>query len=123
MIKFLVDENIPPSFVDFLQALGYSSFLSSDLFPKGTDDDILFEYPSKNNLVILTHDLDFSRIHAMVGKGKPSVITVRIEPMSVSLLKEILTHHLKPLQDELETGAIVIIEQKQIRVRRLPIKS
>jgi predicted nuclease of predicted toxin-antitoxin system len=123
MMKFLVDENIPPSFVEFLHTLGYSSFLSSDLFPKGTDDNILFEYASKNDLIILTHDLDFSRIHAMVGTGKPSVITVRIEPMSVSLLKEILTQHLKPLKDELETGAIVIIEKKQIRVRRLPLKS
>ncbi|MEO8149788.1 MAG: DUF5615 family PIN-like protein [Bacteroidia bacterium] len=121
-MNFLLDENIPPSLAGIIEGEGFSSVHVRDLKLLASPDEIIFDYAAEKEMIIITHDLDFGRIHAYRGKNKPSVILFRIEPLTVNTMAEILLANLKVLETDLQKGAIVVIDQDQIRIRELPIK-
>lgn len=121
-MNFLLDENIPPSFSGILHEAGFSSVHVRDLKLLGSQDEIIFNYAAEKDMAIITHDLDFGRIHAYWGKNKPPVILFRIEPLTINAMAEILIKYLKDFETDLLKGAIVVIDQDQIRIRQLPIK-
>jgi len=114
---------MPPSLVAVIINHGHHAVHVRDLKLLGTPDNDIFTYAANNNFILITHDLDFSRIHAYSGKSKPSVILFRIEPLTIERIAEILLSHLNQLEIDLVKGAFVVIEQGQIRVRELPIKT
>jgi predicted nuclease of predicted toxin-antitoxin system len=71
--------------------------------------------------VILTHDLDFSRIVALGHSSKPSVITFRLSDMRPSHVNHYLAQVLARSSEELEAGALINVNERGIRVRTLPI--
>jgi predicted nuclease of predicted toxin-antitoxin system len=81
-MNFLLNENIAPSLCAALNKLGHRSRHVKDVDLLATRDEIIFDFAAKSNEIIITHDLDYSRIHAISGAGKPSVILLRIEPVS-----------------------------------------
>ena len=54
--RLLTDAHIRQQLVDGLQQRGWDVERAIDVFPEGTDDDILFEYAAKNNRVFVTCD-------------------------------------------------------------------
>lgn len=121
-MKFLLNENMPPSLAEILHASAHDAVHVRDVNLKGQDDEKIFNYAGEKDLIIITHDLDYSRIHAYSGKSKPSVILFRIEPLTLQRMADILQSHLQVLEAELMQGAFVVIEEGQIRIRKLPIK-
>ncbi|MCX6351857.1 MAG: hypothetical protein NTX03_08335, partial [Bacteroidetes bacterium] len=72
--------------------------------------------------IIITHDNDFSSIHAFSGKHKPSVILFRHQKINASVVWSILEKHLSELKEDLLRGVFVSIDEYSIRIRELPIK-
>lgn len=70
---------------------------------------------------ILTHDLDFGRIVALSQNRVPSVITFRLNDMRASTVNRHQDIVLASLANEIETGALVSVNEQSIRVRKLPI--
>ena len=114
---------MPPSLAAVLSGSGHHAIHVRDVNMRGKPDEFIFTYAASNDFIIITHDLDFSRIHAYSRKSKPSVILFRIEPLTTERISELLLSHLTLLHDDLMKGAFVVIENGQIRVRMLPIKS
>ena len=85
------------------------------------DDQILIRAREEGRIVI-TFDLDFGDLLAAGGYTLPSVILFRLRnptPLSVnSKLLEIISER----GEDLERGAIVIVEDQRYRLRRLPIQ-
>ncbi|MCS7065371.1 MAG: DUF5615 family PIN-like protein [Fimbriimonadales bacterium] len=71
--------------------------------------------------IILTHDLDYGTLLAFSGDVAPSVIIFRLRNVSVDNLLKRLAESLPSVQSDLAQGAIVVIEDALVRVRRLPI--
>ena len=71
--------------------------------------------------VVLTHDLDFSALLAATGADGPSVIQVRTQDVLSPEFALLLTRTLNTLTQELESGAIVTIDQNRARARVLPL--
>ncbi|MEI6673874.1 MAG: DUF5615 family PIN-like protein [Verrucomicrobiota bacterium] len=68
-----------------------------DLGRIGDPDEIIFDYACEHNAVIVTQDLDFTRILALRGAALPSVIQLRVqcptpEIVGQTLLQIIATH-------------------------------
>ena len=120
---FLLDENIAPSLTTAINKLGFQSFHVRDVKLLSTPDETIFDFAFKHNYIIITHDLDFSKIHALSGKSKPSVILFRAEPLTLEFMQMVLTENLHQLEIDLVNGAFIVIEEDQIRIRTLPIKS
>lgn len=121
-MKFLVDENLPLSYAKLLTSLGYSASHVIEVGLSETDDTLIVDFARKNQLVIITFDLDFSRIIALGDFDSPSVITFRMDTMTIEKFSTIVEQHLPQLAKSLNDGSMITITDQQIRVKKLPIR-
>jgi predicted nuclease of predicted toxin-antitoxin system len=71
--------------------------------------------------IILTFDLDFGDILAASSYPLPSVIIFRLKNTLPPFLSARFLVVLSECSEDLETGAIVMVEDSRYRLRRLPI--
>ncbi len=120
-IRILIDMNLSPDWVAFLEATGWPAIhWSTQGNPRAADSEIL-EWARSNNYVVLTHDLDFSALLALTHATGPSTIQVRSQDVLPDYLGPIVVAALKQHETDLLTGAIVVVDQAQSRARVLPI--
>jgi predicted nuclease of predicted toxin-antitoxin system len=70
---------------------------------------------------MITHDLDFGELLAFSRDNKPSVILFRIHYINVLLFYTLIKQNWSTINEPLENGALVVIEENNIRIRKLPI--
>ena len=120
-LRFLVDMNLSPRIVIDLSQQGWDILRVSQALLMDTEDSEILEFARQENRVIITQDLDFSSLLALGGYEKPSLVTFRLsvpEPETITRkLLELLPH----IEDRLAEGCAVTIDDRRVRVRRLPI--
>jgi predicted nuclease of predicted toxin-antitoxin system len=79
------------------------------------------QWARKHNYVIFTHDLDFGTLLALTQATSPSVLQVRTQNVTPAHLQPLVVDALKQFKNLLEQGAIVIIDEKKVRARILPL--
>jgi len=120
-MKFLADMGLARSTVLFLRKQGYDAVhLREEGLQRLSDEEIVCKAVAEGR-VILTHDLDFSRIVAAGGAATPSVVTFRLQDMRPARVNRYLADVLARFSAELEAGALVTVSERSIRVRRLPV--
>lgn len=107
--------------VSHLAALGYDIFRISERGMSRAKDSEIVTLAIIENRSIITMDLDFAAIIAKSGEQFPSAIIFRLDDETPENINHLLDRILPSISSELEIGAIVIIEQDRIRIRRLPI--
>jgi len=78
-------------------------------------------FAAAEDFVVLTHDLDFGAILAVTHGSKPSVVQIRSENLDPEFLGNNVLLALRQMQPELESGALVTIDAKRVRLRVLPL--
>ena len=63
-MKFLVDMPLSPKTVNFLKNMGFYAIRASELGMSKAKDKDIFDFAKKNDMVVLTADLDFGTILA-----------------------------------------------------------
>lgn len=121
-MKFLLNENIPPSLSNRLKSFGYDSIHIYDCGLTGQSDEVVIQFAFLHGYIILTHDLDYSRIISLSGNAGPSVITFRQKVISADIIIDSLTKVIPKISDILKSGALVSIDQELVRYRSLPLK-
>lgn len=121
-MRFLADMPISPLTVEFLKSMGHEAVRLNELGMRGAEDEEIIVYAHRHKFVILTMDLDFGGLLVQKGWAAPSVITFRLENPEVARINKILKENLPTLAEDLERGAIVIVEESRLRVRALPIQ-
>lgn len=81
----------------------------------------IFAKAASESRVVLTFDLDFGEIAALTAGRKGSVIVFRLRNTRSSHVVERLAAVLGDSVEELEQGAVVVVEDSRHRVRRMPI--
>jgi predicted nuclease of predicted toxin-antitoxin system len=80
------------------------------------------EEAAREGEVILTHDLDCGRLLTFSGASKPSVVIVRLSRPTPRNIFERLMAVWAMIERPLMDGAVVVLEDATVRIRRLPVK-
>lgn len=120
-LSILIDMNLSPGWTTVLQNAGWVAVHWSTIGdPKATDRTIM-AWAEANGHIVFTHDLDFGTILALTHKTGPSVIQVRGEDVLPDSLGNLVVAAIRQHQADLESGAIVVVDERRNRVRVLPI--
>ena len=120
-MKLLVDMNLSPRWVDTLSSAGIAAAHWSTLGANNAPDSEIMIYASSNDYVVLTHDLDFGAILAATQGRKPSVVQIRADDVSPSVIGAQVITALRQMASELENGALLVIDPSRTRLRVLPL--
>ncbi len=120
-LRFLVDMNLSPKTVTNLQQHGWDILRVSQVLPMDAEDSEILEFARQHNRVIITQDLDFSSLLALGGHEKPSLITFRLSVPDPEIITQKLLEFLPQITNRLAEGCAVTIDDRKVRVRRLPI--
>jgi predicted nuclease of predicted toxin-antitoxin system len=120
-MRFLADAGISPRTVDFLKHLGHDAVHVRTLALQRATDPDLIERARVDSRVVLTFDLDFGEVLALGVLVEPSVILFRLTDERADSVNQRLSTVLAERAADLESGALVLIEDTRYRVRKLPI--
>jgi len=120
-LKFIADIHISPLTVNELKKNGYDIIRITDKLPATSSDAAIIQLAYREQAVIITQDLDFSALIAQSGLNWPSVISLRLDNAKPDKITWILNAVLPQIKTELTEGAIISIDEKEYRIRKLPI--
>ena len=121
-MNFLLDMGLAQRTALFLRTQGYDAIHLREQGLQRLADEQIIQKALAEDRIILTHDLDFSRIVALSRGQYPSVITFRLADMRAPAVNQYLQEVLARFAAELTAGALISITEQTIRVRKLPIK-
>jgi predicted nuclease of predicted toxin-antitoxin system len=122
-MNFLLDENLPPSLAPLLMATGHPARHVIEIGFNATADTLITDFARASGEIILTHDLDFTRILALSGEIRPSVIQFRLKKLQIDILLHLTLQCVERFGQELKNGSLLTVDERSIRVRKLPIRA
>jgi predicted nuclease of predicted toxin-antitoxin system len=121
-MKILADLHISPRTVKHLRSLHHDVVRVDEVLATNSPDKVIVEKAIQESRVILTQDLDFSEIIALSGKTVPSLISLRLSSSRIEYVNSRLERILPLIEQDVEQGIIVVVEDKRIRRRKLPLE-
>ena len=121
-MKILLDMNLSPAWVSFLENEGYEVKHWKDIGSVTAQDIELMDWARKNGYIIFTHDLDYGTLLFVTKAVAPSVIQLRCEDVRPKSAGKIVLSALKKAQKEIERGALVTVDPRKSRIHLLPLK-
>jgi predicted nuclease of predicted toxin-antitoxin system len=122
-MRFLADMGVSMTVINTLRRAGYEAVHLSELGLQRLPDASIMLKALQEQRVVLTFDLDFTDLLAASGDALPSVVIFRLKNTSPAFVSIRLMTVLSECGDSLRTGAIAIVEDSRIRLRRLPLQS
>ena len=113
--------NLPRGLAKLLEDLGHAARHTGDVGLGRADDAAILAEALRQGEVVLTHDLDYGRLHSFLGASGPSVVILRTRNSSAPHLQSRLAAEWERIEAPLAAGAVVVIEDRVTRIRRLPI--
>jgi predicted nuclease of predicted toxin-antitoxin system len=113
--------NMAIDWVAYLIQRGHEAKHWSEIGPGDADDLEIMEFCREHNFIVLTSDLDFGTLHAVLGTSKPSVVLVRSKDLRPTTIGNYVSRAFSLMADSLNKGAIVTIKPPKLRITKLPI--
>ncbi|WP_440712420.1 DUF5615 family PIN-like protein [Gordonia sp. FQ] len=121
-MNFLLDENLSPLVAKHLNAAGYSAVHVRDLSLQGSSDDEVIRHASQSGRILVSSDTDFGTLLARSGATSPSFVLIRrAADRRAADQARLLLDNLPAVAEDLAAGAVVVLGEEKIRIRRLPI--
>lgn len=122
-MRFLLDESISPLVKQPLAAAGHDVVHARDIGLTSAPDPAVLDAARTDERILVTLDTDFGALVAHSGTLLPSVVLFRgavtRQPTRQAAL---LLENLDQFAEDLGAGALVVIGDERVRVRRLPIE-
>ncbi len=120
-MRFLADMGVSIRVVEWLRRQGHDCTHLRDEGMHRVPNGEIFAKAASEGRAVLTFDLDFGEIAALTAGIRASVIVFRLRNARTTQVVERLAAALSDSIEELEQGAVVVVEDSRHRVRRLPI--
>ncbi len=121
-MKIVVDMNLTPFWVPFLEANGLFALHWSTVGAITAPDEEIMAWAKSNGYIIFTNDLDFSRMLAFSGDTYPSVLQIRTASTFPRLVGDLTVNVLRQFEAELTAGSLVSFNERPAKVRALPLR-
>jgi len=121
-VRFLIDNNLSPLLGERLKAAGHDVVHVRDIGLRASTDSVVLERARAENRVLISADTDFGSLLARSHSLGPSVVLIRrLIGRRAADQFEIIQANLPSVADDLAAGAVVVIGDYRVRVRRLPL--
>lgn len=121
-MKFLIDNNLSPLLADALKAAGHDVLHVRDLGMQAAPDEAVLERARAEERTLISADTDFGGLLSRSGASNPSVILIRrLAGRRAFEQASIILANLDQVADDLAAGAVVVLHENLLRVRRLPM--
>ena len=121
-MRFLADMGVSPLTVKKLTEAGYDAVHLSEQGLMRMSDRLIMAKAKQESRIILTFDLDFTDLLAASKDNLPNVIIFRLKKTLPTFVNSRLFTVLSECSENLENGAIIIVEDYRYRVRHLPLE-
>lgn len=120
-MKIVIDMNFAPLWSAVLAKYGWEVVHWSEVGDPRATDRTIMNWANVNGYIVLTHDLDFGTLLATTQAEGPSVIQVRTQNILPDDLEAMLVEVLRQFEQELNSGALIVVNKERSRVRILPL--
>ncbi|MBN1347681.1 MAG: DUF5615 family PIN-like protein [Phycisphaerae bacterium] len=119
MVTILLDQNISREVVDWLSGVRppWRILHVKDLGFAREPDEVLYVWAQQNGAVIVTFDEDFADARMRHLGPHHGIIRLKVWPTTVENTRSALERLLQSVPDEQWLGALVIIDNRKIRIR------
>ncbi len=117
-MKFLVNMGVSPATVRFLRGLGHEAVRLSDLGHEKQSDREVIRYAREHAQVVITFDLDYPALLALNPDSRVSAIVLRTMNAEPEWINQRLRETLPLMAEALHEGAIAVVEDDRVRLRR-----
>ena len=119
-MRFLVDANLSPRVAEWLRSQGHDAAHVFEIGLNEAGDHRILEEAARKRWILLTVDLDFGELLAR-SSGRASVLILRLRSTATATVSKRLEVALKQAAAALDDGAVVVVGEASLRVRRLPL--
>jgi predicted nuclease of predicted toxin-antitoxin system len=117
-VKFLANMGISPKTVILLRSLGHDAVRLNEVGLDQAEDSNVIAHAAEQTQIILTFDLDYPMLLALAPERRASSIVFRTTIAEGSWINARLAACLPLVENDLREGAIVVVEDDRIRIRK-----
>ena len=121
-MRFLIDQPVNPMPAEWLVGKGYDAFHLRERGLSRLPDEDIFRLGVAEDRIIVTADLDFSRIIALSGRHAPGLILFRADPVTDRQMLTMLERVIQSVSEEQLVRSVVVVDTQSFRIAPLPLK-
>ena len=120
-MKFLLDMPVSMHLCQWLRTQDHEATHVSQIGMASASDIDIIKLAKEQRSIIITADLDFSRLIALAGESSPALILFWGGNYKETELKALLDHTLRVISEQDLEKSIVVVDKTRIRKITLPI--